>query len=70
MSGRNKHSILVVDDEPEVLRSLRGLLRMEFNVFTAESGAEAVKGAVTFDGTAARTVGQVDLTAGRAATPP
>lgn len=43
MSGRKKHSILVVDDEPEVLRSLRGLLRMEFNVFTAESGAEALQ---------------------------
>lgn len=43
MSGKKKHSILVVDDEPEVLRSLRGLLRMEFDVHTAESGAEALE---------------------------
>ena len=43
MSGKKKHSILVVDDEPEVLCSLRGLLRMEFDVHTAESGAEALE---------------------------
>jgi translocation and assembly module TamB len=33
-----------------------------------ENGAEGVKAAVTFDGSAARTAGQVDLTAGRVAT--
>jgi DNA-binding NtrC family response regulator len=38
-----KHPILVVDDEPEILYSLRGLLRMEFEVHTAESGQEAIE---------------------------
>jgi DNA-binding NtrC family response regulator len=39
----NKHPILVVDDEPEILYSLRGLLRREFDVSTAESGQEAME---------------------------
>jgi response regulator RpfG family c-di-GMP phosphodiesterase len=43
MSEASKHSILVVDDEEEILHSLRGLLRMEFNVYTANSGREAIK---------------------------
>src|SRR5438445_537437 len=38
-----KHPILLVDDEPEILFSLRGLLRREFELFTAESGAEALE---------------------------
>lgn len=38
-----KHSILLVDDEPEILFSLRGLLRKDFEVYTAESGAEAMQ---------------------------
>jgi response regulator RpfG family c-di-GMP phosphodiesterase len=38
-----KHSILIVDDEPEILFSLRGLLRTEFDLYTAESGAEALE---------------------------
>lgn len=37
-----KHPILVVDDEVEILFSLRGLLRQEFELHTAESGAEAL----------------------------
>src|SRR5437764_11709789 len=37
-----KHPILVVDDEAEILFSLRGLLRQEFELHTAESGAEAL----------------------------
>jgi CheY-like chemotaxis protein len=37
-----KHPILVVDDEEEILFSLRGLLRQEFEVHTAQTGAEAV----------------------------
>jgi DNA-binding NtrC family response regulator len=37
-----KHLILLVDDEPEILFSLRGLLRREFDLHTAESGAEAL----------------------------
>jgi DNA-binding NtrC family response regulator len=39
----NKHPILLVDDEPEILFSLRGLLRKEFELYTAESGAEALE---------------------------
>jgi len=39
----SKHSILLVDDEPEILFSLRGLLRKEFELYTAESGAEALE---------------------------
>jgi DNA-binding NtrC family response regulator len=38
----DKHPILLVDDEPEILFSLRGLLRKEFELYTAESGAEAL----------------------------
>lgn len=38
-----KHSILLVDDEEEILFSLRGLLRTEFELHTAESGAEALE---------------------------
>jgi DNA-binding NtrC family response regulator len=39
----SKHPILIVDDEAEILYSLRGLLRMEFQVHTAESGQEAME---------------------------
>lgn len=39
---RVKRPILVVDDEEEILFSLRGLLRQEFEVYTAQTGAEAV----------------------------
>ena len=41
MSG--KRPILVVDDEPDILQSLNGLLRREFEVHTANSGAEAIE---------------------------
>ena len=37
-----KHSILLVDDEPEILFSLKSLLRREFDLHTAESGEEAL----------------------------
>jgi DNA-binding NtrC family response regulator len=37
-----KHPVLLVDDEPEILFSLRGLLRREFDLYTAQSGAEAL----------------------------
>lgn len=40
---RNKRPILIVDDEPEMLFSLRGLLRQEFEVHTASSGADGIK---------------------------
>jgi DNA-binding NtrC family response regulator len=39
----SKHPILLVDDEPEILFSLRGLLRKEFELHTAESGAQALE---------------------------
>jgi DNA-binding NtrC family response regulator len=38
-----KHALLLVDDEPEILFSLKGLLRREFELYTAESGEEALK---------------------------
>lgn len=38
-----KPPILIVDDEPEILNSLKGLLRREFQLFTAQSGAEAIE---------------------------
>ncbi len=38
-----KHAILLVDDEPEILFSLKGLLRREFELYTAESGPEALE---------------------------
>lgn len=43
MTEAAKHPILVVDDEPEILFSLRGLLRKEFEVATADSGPQAVQ---------------------------
>jgi response regulator RpfG family c-di-GMP phosphodiesterase len=38
-----KRAILLVDDEPDILFSLRGLLRQEFELFAAKSGAEALE---------------------------
>lgn len=43
MAEQSKPPILVVDDEPEILHSLRGLLRMEFEVHTAQNGFEALE---------------------------
>jgi len=43
MATATKHAILLVDDEPEILFSLRGLLRKEFDLHTANSGAEALE---------------------------
>ncbi len=43
MSADVKHPILIVDDEPDVLFSLKGLLRREFELYTAESGDEALE---------------------------
>ena len=40
---RAKHPILLVDDEPEILFSLKGLLRREFELYTAEDGLEAMR---------------------------
>jgi response regulator RpfG family c-di-GMP phosphodiesterase len=38
-----KHPVLLVDDEPEILYSLQGLLRREFELHAAESGKEALE---------------------------
>jgi response regulator RpfG family c-di-GMP phosphodiesterase len=43
MAETTRPPILVVDDEPEILHSLRGLLRMEFEVHVAESGRAALQ---------------------------
>ena len=43
MIDAQKHAILLVDDEPEILFSLKSLLRREFVLHTAESGAEALR---------------------------
>jgi DNA-binding NtrC family response regulator len=43
MAENRKHPILLVDDEPDILFSLRGLLRREFELHTAQSGAEALE---------------------------
>ena len=41
-SGRRRPGLLVVDDEPEVLRSLFDLFRLDYRVLTATRGAEAL----------------------------
>jgi CheY-like chemotaxis protein len=44
MAGTHKRRILVVDDEPEVLRLLEGTLtEAGYEVITASDGAEAVR---------------------------
>jgi serine/threonine-protein kinase len=42
MNLNKKSLVLCVDDEPAILRSLQWLLQREFDVVTAESGAEAL----------------------------
>lgn len=39
----SRRPILVVDDEPDILRSLKSLLRHEFQVYTAGGGEEAMR---------------------------
>lgn len=41
--NKKKHPLLLVDDEPEILFTLKGLLRKEFELHTAESGQEALE---------------------------
>jgi DNA-binding NtrC family response regulator len=43
MAEKVKQPILIVDDEPEILHSLRALLRRDFEVHTAGSAAEALQ---------------------------
>lgn len=38
-----KHTLLVVDDEPDVCHSVHDLLRREFNVLKAKGGAEGAR---------------------------
>jgi len=38
-----RHTLLVVDDEPDVLKSVKDLLRLEYNVFTATKAADGLK---------------------------
>jgi DNA-binding NtrC family response regulator len=42
-SANTRHPILIVDDEPEMLFSLKSLLRHEFDVHLARGGAEALE---------------------------
>ena len=42
MTQSSPHPILIIDDEPEILRSLHRLLHPEFEVYTAPNGAEAL----------------------------
>lgn len=39
----DKRTVLIVDDEPNVRRLLRTILKKQFNVFEAEDGAQAVE---------------------------
>ena len=43
MDAAEKYAVLVVDDEPDILFSLKGLLRREFDVYTARGGREAIE---------------------------
>src|SRR5437763_3277613 len=43
MTSSNQPAILVVDDEGEILYSLRGLLRKEYVFHAAQSGYEALR---------------------------
>ncbi len=38
-----RHTILLVDDEPDVLKSLQALLRLDHRILTATQGSEAIK---------------------------
>jgi DNA-binding NtrC family response regulator len=42
MSQTRKHTLLVVDDEPDVCDSVRDLLRRDFNVLTARGAEEGL----------------------------
>ena len=38
-----RHTLLVVDDEPDVVKSVKDLLRLEYNVFTATRAVDGLK---------------------------
>lgn len=41
-ASRPRHTLLVVDDEPDVVKSVKDLFRLDFKVLTATSAAEAL----------------------------
>ena len=41
MTAKEKRPLLVVDDEVNILHSLYDLLRLDYTVYTAQSGPEA-----------------------------
>jgi len=43
MNSLERPTLLLVDDEPDLLLSLEGLLRQEFHLFTAQSGSDALQ---------------------------
>src|SRR5213595_1070954 len=43
MPTPRRHTILVVDDEPDVVQSVKDLLRLEYNVLGTTKAEEAVK---------------------------
>ncbi len=43
MTTANRPTLLLVDDEPDLLMSLQGLLRQEFELFVANSGPAALE---------------------------
>jgi len=43
MTSSDLPTLLLVDDEPDILLSLEGLLRREFRLFTAENGTDALQ---------------------------
>src|SRR5271165_5028942 len=45
----NRPTLVVVDDEPEVLRSLHDLFRLEYRVLTFERAADALDALETLD---------------------
>ena len=43
MKHAKRHTVLVVDDEPDVVQSVKDLLRLEFNVLGATRASEAMR---------------------------
>jgi signal transduction histidine kinase len=40
---KRRHAILVVDDEPDVVQSVKDLLRLDYDIYTATRAADAMK---------------------------
>src|SRR5919112_1116499 len=43
MSTKHRHTVLVVDDEPDVVKSVKDLLRLDYRVIGATSAAEGME---------------------------